>query len=109
MCAHQKFRDKPVFFVACVKKNFGFAIYARQVWLGCLMALGVNVAIPSTEDSLQSWWKAARVNFRRREKRCFDSLVILIACRLWMEAKERQGVPKPKETVLGGGLGQAGA
>jgi hypothetical protein len=55
--------------------------------------LGFTVAIPSTEDNLQSWWKAARVNFRRKEKRCFDRLVILIAWRL--EAKERQGVSKP--------------
>jgi hypothetical protein len=64
-------------------------VYARQVWLGCLTVLGIDVDIPCAQDSLQNWWKNARGRFRKKEKQGFDALVILITWRLWKQRNAR--------------------
>jgi hypothetical protein len=64
-------------------------VYARQVWLGCLTVLGIDVNIPCAQDSLQNWWKNARGRFRKKEKQGFDALVILITGRLWKQRNAR--------------------
>jgi hypothetical protein len=57
-------------------------VYARQVWFGCLVALGIDIAALTVHDYLQEWWKAARGRFRKKEKQGFDALVIPITWRL---------------------------
>jgi hypothetical protein len=64
-------------------------VYARQVWVGCLVALGIDIAAPMVNDSLQEWWKVARGRFKRKEKHGFDALVILISWRLWKQRNAR--------------------
>jgi hypothetical protein len=64
-------------------------VYAKQVWLGCLAVLGIGIAAPLVQDSLQEWWKAARGRFRKKEKQGFDALVILITWRLWKQRNAR--------------------
>jgi hypothetical protein len=64
-------------------------VYAREVWLGCFHRFGLVVAIPEVHDSLQSWWFRVRRGFMRRDRRGFDSLVILIGWRLWKQRNAR--------------------
>jgi hypothetical protein len=77
----QDFDSASHIFVECV--------HARQVWFGCLVALGIDIAAPTVHDSLQEWWKAARGRFRKKEKQGFDALVILITWRLWKQRNAR--------------------
>jgi hypothetical protein len=70
-------------------------VYARQVWLGCLIVLGIDVDIPCAQDSLQNWWKNARGRFRKKEKQGFDALVILIILR----GSRSSGMPRSLTTI----------
>jgi hypothetical protein len=64
-------------------------VFARQVWFRCLQTFGLELAIPTASDSLQSWWFEARKRFGKKEKRGFDTLVILISWRLWKQRNAR--------------------
>jgi hypothetical protein len=52
--------------------------YARQVWFGCLLAAGINVVEPRSDNTWESWWAAARGFISSRSRRGFDTLAILI-------------------------------
>jgi hypothetical protein len=64
-------------------------VYTRQVWVGCLLKLQVMVDAPQMDDSLQSWWLRTRNRFRSKERRGFDSLVVLVSWRLWRQRNAR--------------------
>jgi hypothetical protein len=63
--------------------------YARQVWFGCLIAAGLHITEPTTDCSLESWWEAARRLVRKRDRRSFDTLVILSAWSIWKQRNAR--------------------
>jgi hypothetical protein len=54
-----------------------------------LQKVGLSLPIPTVTDSLQSWWFEVRKRFGRKEKRGFDTLVILISWRLWKQRNAR--------------------
>ena len=64
-------------------------VYARQVWLSCFLKLGVLADTPQLTDSWQGWWIRERKKFRKKEKRTFDTLVILVGWRLWKQRNAR--------------------
>jgi hypothetical protein len=64
-------------------------VYARQVWHRCFMLMGMEVPMPTETDNLQDWWALARKRFRRKEKKGFDSFIILIAWRIWKQRNAR--------------------
>jgi hypothetical protein len=51
--------------------------------------MDVGVAIPDAHDTIQSWWLSARRGIASRDRRGFDSLVILIGWRLWKQRNAR--------------------
>jgi hypothetical protein len=57
--------------------------YARQVWFGCLLAAGINVVEPRSNNTWESWWAATRGLISSRSRRDFDTLAILIAWSIW--------------------------
>jgi hypothetical protein len=63
--------------------------YARQVWFGCITAVGLNIVEPNRDSSLESWWSSARELVRRKDRRSFDTLVILIAWQIWKQRNAR--------------------
>ena len=46
-----------------------------------LQSLWIPVSIPLVTDSLRSWWLQVRKQCGRKQRRCFDTLVILICWR----------------------------
>jgi hypothetical protein len=64
-------------------------LYARQVWFGCITAVGLNIVEPNRDSSLESWWSSARELVRRKDRRSFDTLVILIAWQIWKQRNAR--------------------
>jgi type IV secretory pathway component VirB8 len=61
----------------------------REVWLGYLQQFGIDRQIPTQEDSMQSWWMQARERFNKKDRKAFDTMVILISCRLWKQRNAR--------------------
>jgi hypothetical protein len=64
-------------------------VYARQVWWSCFHRLHIQVGIPSQTDALQSWWLRSRRGLPRKDRRGFDSFVILVCWRLWNQHNAR--------------------
>jgi hypothetical protein len=63
--------------------------YARQVWFGCITAAGLNIVEPNRDSSLESWWSSARELVRKKDRKSFDTLVILIAWHIWKQRNAR--------------------
>jgi hypothetical protein len=63
--------------------------YARQVWFGCITAAGLSIVEPNRDSSLESWWSSARELVRRKDRKSFDTLVILIAWQIWKQRNAR--------------------
>jgi hypothetical protein len=57
--------------------------------MGCLLAFGIDRQIPSQVDSMQTWWLQARECFSSKDRKGFDTLVILISWRLWKQRNAR--------------------
>jgi hypothetical protein len=51
--------------------------------------MGMEVPTPRETDNLLDWWALARKRFRRKEKKGFDSFIILIAWRIWKQRNAR--------------------
>jgi hypothetical protein len=63
--------------------------YARQAWFGCLTAAGLNIVEPGRESRLEPWWDAARSLVCKKDRKSFDTLVLLTAWRLWKQRNAR--------------------
>jgi hypothetical protein len=72
-----------------VKHIMAGCVYTRQVWVGWLLKLQIMVDAPQMDDSLQSWWFRTRTRFGSKERRGFDSLVVLVSWRLWRQRNVR--------------------
>jgi hypothetical protein len=57
--------------------------YAREVWFRCLRGLELQVQEPRQKSTLEDWWGTARARFRSKERKSFDSFVILTCWKLW--------------------------
>ena len=60
-------------------------VFAREVWLGCLLKAELQIQSPGQVDTLETWWLQARERFRKQDRRKFDTLVILVAWMLWKQ------------------------
>jgi len=65
--------------------------FARQVWYALLHPLQLDTLIPaiSDGDDVASWWVQQRMRIDNRERKFFDSLLLLIAWCLWKERNAR--------------------
>jgi hypothetical protein len=63
--------------------------YARSVWLGCLQEHQFRVTAPQADTELKRWWTENRKRLRRRDRRRFDTLVILTTWTLWKQRNAR--------------------
>ena len=63
--------------------------YAREVWFRCFRGVGLTDFTPTIDDELEFWWLRVRARFRGKEKRQFDSQVILICWSLWKQRNAR--------------------
>lgn len=58
-------------------------VYAREVWFQSSNELGVQIPTPTSEDTLEKWWEAARGRVPGHDRRRMDTLIILICWSLW--------------------------
>jgi hypothetical protein len=63
--------------------------YARLVWFRCMRRLGVQIEEPQGDTDLKRWWVEARKRVKRRDRRSFDTLVILVSWMLWKQRNAR--------------------
>ena len=64
--------------------------FSRELWFQLFQRLGWSSISPSIQDQwLVPWWTQARKNIHKDERKCFDSMVILICWILWKERKNR--------------------
>jgi hypothetical protein len=54
-----------------------------------LLAAGLNIVEPNRDCTLQAWWDSARKLVHRRDRKGFDSLVMLTAWMLWKQRNAR--------------------
>ncbi|KAG2538450.1 hypothetical protein PVAP13_9NG381214 [Panicum virgatum] len=60
--------------------------FSREVWYRVLLRLRWYVLTPDHRYfDLADWWNASRKKLQKAERKCFDSLVILISWLLWNE------------------------
>jgi hypothetical protein len=57
--------------------------YAREVSFRCILRLELQVHEPQRESMLEAWWGAVSARFQSRERKKFDSFVILTCWKLW--------------------------
>jgi hypothetical protein len=55
----------------------------------CMHTVGLEIAEPETNNSFQSWWLRTRELVHRLDRWEFDTLVILMAWRLWKQRNAR--------------------
>jgi nuclear pore complex protein Nup210 len=54
-----------------------------------LVAAGINILEPTPVSNLEDWWSAARELVATKDRRGFDTLVLLIAWFLWKQKNAR--------------------
>jgi hypothetical protein len=62
---------------------------ARQVWFSCLITAGLNIVYPQRDSTLEAWWDAACELVHKRDRRGFETLIILTALSLWKQRNAR--------------------
>jgi hypothetical protein len=67
----------------------GGVCYLEAGVASMLSGIGVGVDTPLMEEDWTEWWLRSRRRFRRKERRAFDSLAILICWRLWKQRNAR--------------------
>ena len=61
----------------------------RQVWYACRAAIGWPLNIPTADDQLESWWLRERGRLAAKERKRFDSWVLLISWNIWKQRNAR--------------------
>jgi hypothetical protein len=66
-------------------------VFSREVWTRMLQPLGRGhvLPVPDADSRLNPWWVDARKRIAKPRHRAFDSLVILIVRRIWLEWNAR--------------------
>jgi hypothetical protein len=64
-------------------------VYSRKVWARMLQSLGWGHVLPVADSSLGSWWVREGKRIAKPRRRAFDSLVLLVARKLWLERNGR--------------------
>jgi len=64
--------------------------FSREVWYRVLLRLRWYVLTPDHRYfDLADWWNASRKKLQKAERKCFDSLVVLVSWLLWNERNRR--------------------
>lgn len=65
--------------------------YSRRVWFECLVAAsaGLNIFEPGRDSSSESRWSVARELVHKKDRKGFDTLVILMSWLLWKQRNTR--------------------
>jgi len=62
--------------------------FSREVWFKALQWMRWEAVAPTTQTAgLADWWTTARKIIPKDERRCFDTLLILICWLLWKESR----------------------
>lgn len=74
--------------------------FSLAVWREILGKCGIAALAPSS-TSLPDWWSAARARLRSQRRKGFDSLVLLILWKIWLERNARvfEGAPSSFRTL----------
>ena len=65
-------------------------VFARQVWHCCFLRASINIMlVPTTNDSIISWWMETRKKMLKENRKGFDSLIMIVCWHLW---KHRNGM-----------------
>lgn len=62
----------------------GYAVTA-QIWGHFLSRLGLSRFIPVGQASITEFWTGLRAKLGRKQKKCLDSCIILVAWMIWKE------------------------
>jgi hypothetical protein len=63
--------------------------FARDIWTGVVMRLGLPDIRPSGQAVLEEWWPVATACFIHNNREATNSLVMLVLRSLWMERNAR--------------------
>jgi len=64
--------------------------FSKELWYAILQCLHWQALFPEQEPlCLAGWWTGARKKLMKTDRRCFDSIVILISWILWIERNKR--------------------
>jgi hypothetical protein len=64
--------------------------FSREVWFKCFRRIGWHGMAPTARvDGFALWWLRTRKRLRRDHWKCFDSIVVLVAWKLWLQRKAR--------------------
>jgi hypothetical protein len=64
-------------------------VFSREVWVHELRSKGRQHVAPSDNSQLGDWWLDARKRIAKVRRRAFDSVVLLISRKLWLERNDR--------------------
>ncbi|KAM0917213.1 hypothetical protein ACQ4PT_009646 [Festuca glaucescens] len=63
--------------------------YARAIWFRILQRRQWDQRAPHADSILADWWPAAEQQLRARDRRRFNSLVLLVSRSLWLQRNAR--------------------
>jgi hypothetical protein len=64
--------------------------FSREVCFKCFRRIGWHGMAPTARvDGFALWWLRTRKWLRRDHRKCFDSIVILVAWKLWLQRNVR--------------------
>lgn len=63
--------------------------YAKEVWHLCLSRVGVGVPQSAQSATFAAWWLEARKTIPTKQRRGFDTLVVVIAWSIWKQRNAR--------------------
>ena len=61
----------------------------NEVWFRVLACIGLNVALPQQNSTLERWWTESRKRVRKHDRKRFVSLVFLTVRTLWKQRNNR--------------------
>ncbi|CAM0911182.1 unnamed protein product [Alopecurus aequalis] len=64
-------------------------VFAREIWHTLLRRCDLSAFVPGADDALIDWWPDVRLCVPSRDRKGFDSLVLLIVWSLWKERNSR--------------------
>lgn len=64
-------------------------VIARELWFMLLNPVGLAALVLETNATLINWWLRERLQLAADARRAFDSLVLLVSWKLWLERNNR--------------------
>jgi hypothetical protein len=65
-------------------------VFMREVWFRTLSRLGLQHLTPTSDAAVfQDWWREAERNVSKQKKKGFNSILSLVAWRIWKHRNAR--------------------